>query len=111
MSFKFVFLFCRDQESPSSGETCSSEEEVCEEEEDEYYIDESIMFKAAKNNLSANNVKDIIQNLVSNDQVIAICKLRAEEIERHREEGKKNFTKQLLCDSPDGVKLTRNKAK
>lgn len=67
--------------------------------------------KAAKNNLTEDNVKDIIMNLVSNDQVIAICKLRAEEAERHREEGKKNFTKQLLYDSPDGIKLTRKKAK
>lgn len=55
--------------------------------------------------------KDIIKTLVSNDQVIAICKLRAEEIERHKQEGKKNFKKQLLFDSPDGIKMTRNKAR
>lgn len=74
-------------------------------------IDESIIRKAAMNNLSKNVVKDIIKTLVSNDQVLAICKLRAEEIERHKEEGKSNFKKQLLFDSPDGVKLTRNRAR
>lgn len=66
---------------------------------------------ATRNNLSANNVKDIIKHLVSNDQVVAICKLRAQEIERRIEEEKKTFTKYLLDETPDGVKLTRNKAK
>lgn len=48
---------------------------------------------------------------MSDDQLLAICKARAEEIERQREEGKEIFKKQLLYDSPDGVPLTRKRAK
>lgn len=101
----------REDESSSSSEDELAEEEEEDIEEDEDTIDGHISETAARNNLSRNTVKDIIKQLVSNDQVIAICKLRAEEIERHIEEEKRNFTKQLLDDTPDGVKLTRNKAK
>lgn len=101
-------------DSANSMDSSSSDDEIAEEEEEEEVetnLDQSISRKAAKNNLSTHNVRDIIKSLVSNDQVIAICKLRAEEIEKHREEGKNNFKKQLLFDSPEGIKLTRNKAK
>lgn len=109
-------------ENESSSESESSEEEMEEDadeeqdeeddaEEDESNIDTIISKTMARNNLSTHNVKDIIKNLVSNDQVVAICKLRAEQIEKHIEEEKKNFTNQLLYDSPEGVKLTRKKAK
>lgn len=87
------------------------DEEDAEEEDDEDNIVTNICQTAVRNNLSKTNVKDIIKNLVSNDQVVAICKLRAEQIEKHIEEEKKIFTNQLLYDSPEGVKLTRKKAK
>lgn len=91
--------------------TDSSGENASGKEEDNLNMDLSIWRKAAENNLSKSNIKDIIKSVVSNDQVLAICKLRAEEIERHKQENKKQFTNNLLLDTPDGTKLTRNKAK
>lgn len=99
----------RDDAGSSSLDSDSSEDD--EEEDVSNYIDVKIQETVSRNQLTRSNVKDIIKNVVSNDQVLAICKLRALEIERHIESEKKSFTENLLYDAPDGSKLTRKKAK
>lgn len=61
--------------------------------------------------MSEDNVKDILQNLLSNEQVLEACKLRAQEINMHLDEEKQNLSDILLAETPTGSKLTRNKAR
>lgn len=107
----FIFSICciiRRRSSSSSNSSSSS----CEDGIDPA-IEKKLKQSALRNNLTHENVKNILHKVVRNDHVLAIVKLKEEELEQH--EKAKKLMKLEHDDDEDGPaalpKLTRAKAK
>lgn len=77
-------------------------------------IEENLKQIALRNNLTPENVKNILQKVVKNDHVLAIVKLKEEELEKIEQESKKlrhEMDLKMIEDDPSVPKLTRAKAK
>lgn len=90
----------------------SSNSSSCEESIDPA-IEKKLKQSALRNNLTHENIKNILHKVVRNDHVLAIVKLKEEELEK-QEQAKKSIEAQQ-DDDEDGPtslpKLTRAKAK
>lgn len=78
-------------------------------------IDKNLKQSALRNNLTPANVKNILQKVVKNDHVLAIVKLKEEEMERLEQVSKEMSKHKMDIDKDDeestAPKLTRAKAR
>lgn len=100
-----ILSYRRQSSSSSSGSSC--------EDSIDPAIEKKLKQSALRNNLTHENVKNILHKVVRNDHVLAIVKLKEEELEKHEQAQK--FIKLRHDEDEDAPaalpKLTRAKAK
>lgn len=70
----------------------------------------SLKTKAARNNLTVGNIRNIIRNVVTNEMVLAAVKSKADEMDQYVAEEKEKARERILAGSPNDGPVTRRKA-